>query len=274
MNRIPLDRQVSIIQALAEGASIRSVERMTGSHRDTIMRFAVRVGEACAALLDKSMRGLTIERIELDEIWTFCTKKQRHLTPEDDKSRMGDMWAFLCFDPVSKAVPSFRIGKRDLTNTLAFVCDTAERIVNRPQISTDGMDAYVEAIEAAWGGDCDYGQIVKSYEAEAIGPGRYAPPRVSKVTRTCVVGNPDKRYISTSGVERFNLAVRTSVRRFTRLCSGFSRKPENLAAAVALWLAAYNFTRVNRSIGKTPAMALGITSRVWSLGDLVALAGW
>ena len=274
MNRIPFDRQVSIVSALTEGASIRSIERMTGTHRDSIMRLGVRVGEACAQLLDEQMRGLTIQRLELDEIWTFVQKKQRHLTVDDDAQRMGDHWAFLAFDPDSKAVPSYRVGKRDAANTTAFVCDAASRIVNRPQVSSDAMEAYIKAVEIAWGGDVDYGMIVKSYEVEPAGPGRYSPPRVSSVERYRIQGNPDPAFISTSGIERFNLAVRTSMRRFTRLCSGFSRKPENLTAALALWLAAYNYTRINRSIRSTPAMRLGVTKTLWSVSDLVALAKW
>lgn len=274
MNRIPLDRQVSIIAALTEGASIRSVERMTGTHRDSIMRLGVRVGESCARLLDEKMRGLTIPRVQFDEIWTFCFKKQRHLRPEDDASRMGDFWGWLAIDEDSRAVPSFLVGKRDGANATTFVCDFASRIVNRPQVSTDALDLYVDAIETAWGGEVDYGQIVKSYEAEPVGPGRYSPPRVSSVERYTIQGNPDPAHISTSRIERFNLAVRTNIRRFTRLCSGFSKKPENLRAAVALHLAAYNFTRVHKSLRCTPAMKLGITGRVWTVGDLTALAGW
>lgn len=275
MNRLKREKQVAAIAALSEGCSVRTVERLTGTHRDTILRLLVRVGKACARLLDEEMRGLGCRRLELDEQWTFVSKKQRRLQPGDDESRLGDFWVWACFDPDSKAVPAFRLGKRDAQNANAFVADVASRMRNRVQINADALKLYVEAVEGAFGGAVDFAQIVKSFEGEPIGAGRYAPPRVTEVSKHAVVGNPDLEEASTSGVERLNLLNRMRVRRMTRLVDSFSRKPENLQAALDTHFACYNFVKRHRTLGgATPAMALGVTDSLWEVGDLVALAGW
>jgi IS1 family transposase len=269
MNRVPLARRVQIINALVEGNSIRSTERMTGTHRDTICRLLVEVGDGCAQLMDEQMRDLRCRRIEVDEIWAYVAKKQRHLTPRDDPRRVGDQYTFVALDPETKLVPSYLVGKRDLPTATAFMADLADRLANRVQLSSDALAAYVEATERAFGAGIDYGQIVKFYEAEPVGRGRYSPPHVVGAERTIIVGNPDQAHISTSLIERQNLTMRMSMRRFTRLTNAFSKKVENLRAAVSLHFAHYNFVRVHRSLRVTPAMEAKVTQRLWSLDELV-----
>lgn len=269
MNRLSLNRRSQIVGCLVEGNSIRSTERITGAHRDTIMRLLVQVGNECAGLLDKRMNNLACQRIQVDEIWAYVQKKQRHLTPEDDPKRAGDQWTFVAIDPDTKLVPAYRIGKRDLRTATAFLNDLSARMANRVQLSSDGLALYIEAVEKAFGADVDYGQIVKFYEAEPVGPGRYSPPHVVRAERAQVAGSPRPRHISTSLVERQNLTMRMGMRRFTRLTNAFSKKVENLRAAVGLHFAHYNFVRIHRSLRTTPAMAAGVTQRLWSLEELV-----
>ena len=269
MNRTPLARRTQIINCLVEGNSIRSTERMTDTHRDTIMRLMVEVGTGCAALANEQMRELNCQRIEVDEIWSYVGKKQMHLKPTDDRRRLGDQWTFVAIDPETKLIPSYRVGKRTRENAVAFMTDLSERLSNRVQISSDSLRSYVDAVERAFGADVDYGQIVKFYDAEPIGPGRYAPPRVTGVERTVIAGSPDQAHISTSHVERQNLTMRMSMRRFTRLTNAFSKKFENLQAAVSLHFAHYNLVRLHKTLRVTPAMAANVTDRMWSLEELV-----
>jgi IS1 family transposase len=178
MNCVPFGRRVQIINALVEGNSIRSTERMTDTHRDTICRLLVEVGEGCVRLMNEQMRDLSCRRIEVDEIWAYVGKKQRHITPLDDPRRVGDQYTFVALDPVSELVPAYRVGKRDLPTATAFITDLSERLANRVQLSSDALAAYVEATERAFGAAVDYGQIVKFYEAEPVGRGCYSPPHV------------------------------------------------------------------------------------------------
>ena len=175
----------------------------------------------------------------------------------------------MAIDPDTKLVPAYRVGKRTRDNAVAFMTDLSERLTNRVQISSDALRSYVDAVERAFGADVDYGQIVKFYDAEPIGPGRYGPPRVTGAARTVIAGNPDQAHISTSHIERQNLTMRMSMRRFTRLTNGFSKKLENLQAAVALHFAHYNLVRLHKTLRVTPAMAANVTDRVWSLEELV-----
>jgi IS1 family transposase len=251
MNRTPLTRRTQVVSALVEGNSIRSTERMTGTHRDTIMRLLVEVGAGCERLLNERMRDLSCQRLQVDEVWSFVAKKQRHLTTTDDPRRVGDVWTFVALDADTKLVPCYRIGKRDLPTASAFLADLSDRLMNRVQLSSDALAAYVEATEQAFGANVDYGQIVKAYEADPIGPGRYSPPHVVSVDRMPVAGAPELAHISTSFVERQNLTMRMSMRRFTRLTNAFSKKIENLKAAVALHFAWYNFCRVHKTLRVT-----------------------
>jgi IS1 family transposase len=216
------------------------------------------------------MRDLSCERLQVDEIWSYVGKKQRHLTVRDNPLTTGDIWTFVALDADSKLVPCYRVGKRTLPHAKAFLADLSGRLTNRVQLSSDALNAYVEATEAAFGDNVDYGQIVKTYEAEPIGPGRYSPPHVVSADRFPMAGNPDWHHISTSYIERQNLTMRMSMRRFTRLTNAFSKKLENLKAAVALHFAHYNFVRIHKSLRVTPAMAAGVTARLWSIEELVS----
>lgn len=269
MNRLNLARRTQVINALVEGNSIRSTERMYDVHRDTVMRLMVQAGTGCEALMDAEMRDLPCARIQVDEIWAYVAKKQRQVAANDDRSRVGDQWTFVALDPDTKLVPAFRIGKRDLGTATAFMCDLSERLANRVQLSSDALAAYVSATEEAFGRDVDYGQAVKFYEADPIGPGRYSPPHVVRQEKTALVGNPDQAHISTSLIERQNLTMRMSIRRFTRLTNAFSKKVENHKAAVALHFAHYNFVRWHRTIRCSPAMAAGVSKHLWSMEELV-----
>jgi len=272
MNKLSLDKQTAVVSALVEGTSIRSVERMTGIHRDTIMRLVLRIGKGCQRLMDERLRGLTSRHIQLDEIWCFVGKKQRHVRESDDPSSVGDFWTWVAIDADTKLIPTFKVGKRDAATAQNFIDDLQSRLTNRVQLSSDGLRLYVEAVEESFGSDVDYAQIVKSYEAEPIGPGRYSPPKVVSVKKEYITGNPDLGIASTSFVERQNLTMRMAMRRFTRLTNAFSKKVENLRAAAALHFAHYNFVRVHRTLRVTPSMEAGVTDRLWNIRELVEIA--
>jgi IS1 family transposase len=191
------------------------------------------------------------------------------LTNDDDWGRKGDKWTWVAIDPDSKLVPAYHVGQRQYSDAVLFMTDLSERLANRVQLSSDGLPTYVRAVEKVFGADVDYGQIVKFYDKTPIGPGRYSPPRVTGVERTVVAGSPDPRHISTSVVESQNLTMRMSMRRFTRLTHAYSKKLENMKAAVALHFSHYNLVRIHRSLRVTPAMAANVTDRVWGLDELV-----
>jgi IS1 family transposase len=271
MNKLSLEKQGTVIGALVEGVSMRSVERMTSIHRDTIMRLMVHSGQKCQELMDSSMHNLKCESLQVDEIWCYVGKKQRHVKITDNLNEVGDQWVFVALDADSKLIPSFLVGKRTARNAVAFIEDLSQRLDNRVQLSSDSLKAYVDAIELAFGSEVDYGQIVKTYEAEPIGPGRYSPPHVINAERIVIAGNPNMAKISTSYVERQNLTMRMQIRRLTRLTNAFSKKLENLKAAVALHFAHYNFVRVHQTLKISPAMEAGITDHIWSISDLIDL---
>lgn len=272
MNRLSIDKRERVLAALIEGNSIRSSERMVDVHRDTVMKLLVDAGGACLDYMHENLRELECKRIQVDELWSFVQKKQRHLTPQDDEGRTGDFWTFIALDSDTKLIPAHRVGKRDRATTRAFMADLAERIPGNVQISSDAMRQYVKAVHLYFGDRADYGRAVKQYVAEPIGPGRYSPPSVKSVSKEVVQGNPRREDISTSHVERLNLSLRMNVRRFTRLTNAFSKKVENLRAAVALEVFAHNFLRIHGRLRMTPAMASGIDYRLWSLRDVVDLA--
>ncbi len=272
MYTLPTEKRNQAIAALTEGCSIRATERLTGAHRDTIMRLQRRVGEGCARLHDAMMRNLQVSTLELDESWSFVGCKKRHVQPGERER--GDCYVFIALDATKKAVISYVTGKRDGANTVRLATDLRARIVNRPQITADGWAPYPDAIDQAFAGDVDFATIVKDYTAT---PGndaahRYSPGNIRGSQRTVVFGDPDPSAISTSYVERFNLTTRMSSRRFTRLTNGFSKKLRNHRAAIALHIAWYNLCRYHESIRCTPAMALGVTDHVWSIGELIDAA--
>ena len=270
-NVLPRSKQLAALNAIVEGSSVRSTERMTGVHRDTILRLMVRVGNGCSALLDEMMVNLPCARLELDELWAFVGKKQRQISAWDDPS-LGDTWTYVAIDADTKLVPTFMTGKRDDATTRAFIDDLASRLANRVQITTDGLRLYVRPIMNAFGGEVDYAMLVKEYEAEAAGPGRYSPPRVVATTKTPILGEPVAELASTSYVECQNRTLRMASRRFTRLTNGHSKKLENHVAAVALHYAHYNLVRRHSTLRCTPAMAAGVTSTMWSLDEMVDAA--
>jgi IS1 family transposase len=270
-NNLPFDRQVEVISALTEGVSIRATERLTDIHRATIMRLGVRVGMGCDKLHNAIMRGVHVPRLELDEAWSYVAKKQKQVQPEDGTNK-GDQYVFIALTGAAKAIIAYRVGKRTFENTQAFLWDIRERVFGAPEISTDGFNAYPNAIEEAFGAGCTFGTVEKHYSApQAIEASRrYSPAEVVSITTRAVVGAPS--HISTSYVERQNLTLRMSQRRFSRLTNAFSKKLENHCAAVALYAAHYNFCRVHEALRITPAMQLGVTDHVWTVRELVNAA--
>lgn len=272
MNRLPMDKQIQVLNALVEGNSIRSAERMFGVHRDTIMRLMVATGQRCLNLMDQRMRHIQTKRIQVDEAWSYVKMKQRQATRNAIQSpEVGDQYIFVALDADSKLIPSFWVGKRTAENTLHFLKDLRWRIdTERFQLTTDGFEPYRTAVEEVFGIDIDYSQLVKIYEGQEAGRERYSPSPFVTAVKTPIVGNPDEAYISTSFVERQNLTLRMSLRRLTRLTNAFSKKLANLKAAMALHFAHYNFVRRHATLRVTPAMAAGLTDHTWSWEEILS----
>jgi IS1 family transposase len=267
---IPEDRAVLALQLLLEGNSIRSTERITMLDRNTIMSLLVLAGQRCQALMNSKMRGLSMKRIQIDEIWTYVQKKARHVR-KGESPEVGDQWVFVAIDADTKLIPSFHVGKRHQEDTTKFLCDLYNRIKGRTQITTDGLRHYTEGVPEAFGSDVDFAQLVKlfgdygQHDADA----RYSPSPIVEVISKVRSGNPDPEHISTSFVERQNLTMRMAIRRFTRLTNAFSKKLVNLKAACALHFAYYNFCRVHQTLRVTPAMEAGLTDHVWTIAELL-----
>lgn len=276
MNVLSREEQLSVLHLLVEGASLRSITRLTGIHRTTAIRLMVETGERCREFLDWRMRNLHLRHVQCDEIWTFVLKKQGRLTPQQilDTS-IGDQYLFVALDEETKLIPAFVLGKRTAENAQMLMQELAERIVvpplfrpePRPIISTDGSTAYPNAVESAFGGAVNYGVLVKDYQ-QVEQPGRYGPPELVSATRRVINGNIDRYEICTSHVERHNLSIRTFLRRSTRLALGFSKKLEDLAAAVALYVAYCNCCWLHGALLGTPAMAARIAGHPWTLEEL------
>lgn len=274
MNVLPFETQVAAISALTEGMSIRATERLTGAHRDTIMRLGVRVGQGCARLHDALIYQVQVGQVQIDELWAYVGKKQARIELGEFADK-GDQYTFLAMDAVNKAIISFYTGKRNAVSTRAFISDLRQRVINRPQITTDGFSHYTDAIMGIFGEDVDYAMMVKNYRAVRGNEAavRYSPGVIVSVSKQVVAGRPNRRRVSTSHIERVNLSVRMQQRRFTRLTNGFSKKLENHQAAVSLFVAHYNLCRVHETLRVTPAMALGVTDHVWSIAELIHEAG-
>lgn len=271
-NNLPMEKQITAISVLAEGNSIRAIERRTGVHRDTIMRLGVKVGEGCRRIMDEKMRNLSSKNIQIDEVWGFIGKKQKHVN-ENDSAELGDVWTFIAIDADTKLVPCFRVGKRTSDHANAFVADIASRLKNRIQLSSDSLRAYAQAVELSFGCDVDYGQLIKVYAtSEAYPEGRYSPGEVIGIEKTIITGMPDINKISTSYIESQNLTVRMHVRRLTRLTNAFSKKLPNFKAAIGLHYAYYNFVKRHTTLRMTPAMAAGIANSFWTVGDLIEMS--
>ena len=268
-NILPKHKQVLCIKALIEGCSIRSTERMYDVHRDTIMRLMVRTGAHCIYLLDKHMQGIPAGEIECDEIWAFVGKKDKNLTIEEKKrGDLGSQFIWVAMDRNTKLVPSWLIGKREEVMAKRFMLDLSRRLNGTPTIVTDGLPAYRDAIEYAFGADVNFAQLIKVVKslARPVREG-YTPGNVVKCTKSILSGRVDK--ISTSLIERQNLTIRMSMRRLTRLTNAFSKKLENMKAAAALHFAFYNFCRIHSTIKTTPAMASGVVDELWEIDRLL-----
>jgi IS1 family transposase len=273
MNRLPPEKRAQIIRCLVEGNSIRGTARLCDCVKNTVSRVLVEVGEACQAYHDQNVRDLTCKRLQVDEIWAFVGAKQKNV-PEHRQGEAGDIWTWTAIDADTKFVPAWMVGPRDGQTAIDFMDNLAARLANRVQLTTDGLRAYLEAVEGAFGADVDYAQLVKLYgEPAEPGPERKYSPSVCTGTRKRKVeGDPDPAHVSTSYAERNNLTMRMQMRRFTRLTNAFSKKIENHTYAVALHFFHYNFVRIHKSLRMTPAMAVGVTDTLWSVDDLIAMA--
>jgi IS1 family transposase len=272
-NELKSETKAQVVSLLCEGNSIRSIERITGIHRDTVMRLGVRVGTACAKIQDEKMRGLSCNQIEVDEIWGFVGAKRKNA---NRVGAYGDVWTFIALDADTKLIPSFVVGKRDAYHTKMFISDLAARMKKRIQVSSDGLSAYVDAVERGFGTEVDFGQVSKTYAFENLLPnaaGRYSPAEVVKVEKVVISGMPDVSRICTSHVEKQNHTLRMHCRRLTRLTNAFSKKVENFEAAVAMNFAYYNFVRTHGALRMTPAQAAGVESSAWTVAELVERCG-
>ena len=273
MNKLdPADR-ARILHLLCEGSSIRAITRLTGASKITVSKLLCDAGKACAAYHDEHVRNLNSKRIQLDEIWAFIYAKQKNVA--DAKAApdgAGDVWTWTAIDADTKLIASYFVGGRDGECAMWFVDDLRSRLANRVQITSDGHKAYLEAVEGAFGGDVDYAQLIKLYGTSSDNAkGRYSPADCTGIKKHRIEGKPDMAHVSTSYVERSNLTMRMHMRRFTRLTNGFSKKVENHAYAVALHMMYYNFVRVHQKLRVSPAMAAGVSERLWEVSDIVAL---
>ena len=275
-NKLATEKKVAVISMLAEGTSIRAVERITGVNQNTIMSLNRRVGDACKKIMDEKMRGLNCRNVEIDEIWGFDGAKRKNA---NRAGAYGDVWTFIAIDADTKLIPSFIVGKRDAYHAKMFMDDLASRLAMRVQISSDALAAYPDAFERSFGADADYGQLVKIYSVTPLGnfaaPAavRYSPAEVVKVEKSIISGAPDIARITTSHVEKHNHTLRMHCRRLTRLTNAFSKKFENFEAAVALNFAYYNFCKRHITIRCTPAMEAGVEQSQWTVAELVERCG-
>jgi IS1 family transposase len=277
MNRLPLERRAQIIGLLAEGNSLRAASRLADVSINTVTKLLLDVGAACEEYQDRTLRGLKVKRIQCDEIWSFVYAKNKNV-PKAHKGEFGygDVWTWTALDPDTKLIPSWAVGRRDGFTASAFIRDLADRLATRIQLTTDGHKVYLEAVEGAFGNAVDYAMLVKMYEGDsgkkAPAETRYSPAVCTGSIQQPIVGNPDPDFISTSHVERSNLTIRMSLRRFTRLTNAFSKKLDNHKAALALHFMHYNFARIHTTIRVPPAMEAGVSDHVWSLEEIAALA--
>ena len=272
-NKLPLAKRVQILSMLCEGSSMRSISRVVDVSINTVSALLVDAGKACAAHHDETVRGVRSKRVQADEIWSFCYAKQKNVaTAKAAPEEAGDVWTWTALDADSKLIVSYLIGSRDAGCANEFMHDVAGRLANRVQLTTDGFRGYLDAVEDAFGADIDYAMLVKLYGAAPYSAGRYSPPETcTGAIKTRVEGSPAGQHVSTSYVERQNLTMRMSMRRFTRLTNGFSKKAENHAHMVALYTCWYNFVRMHKTLRCSPAMAAKLIGKLWSMEDVVAL---
>ncbi|MBI1953317.1 MAG: DDE-type integrase/transposase/recombinase [Candidatus Omnitrophica bacterium] len=273
MNRLPRAKQIQILTTLVEGASLRAASRIADVSINTVTKLLVNVGAVCSEYQDKTFRNLTCKRLQCDEIWSFIYAKDKNVPKKKrGKFSYGDVWTWTALDAESKLIPCWYIGTRGAGAAYHFMKDLAGRLANRVQLTTDGHKAYLEAVEDAFGGEIDYAMLQKIYGTEKPeGEVRYSPAQCMGAKRAFITGKPEYEHVSTSYVERQNLSMRMGMRRFTRLTNGFSKKIQNHAHAIALYFMHYNFVRIHKTLRVTPAMAAGITDRLWGLDDIMGL---
>ena len=271
MNKLPLSKRVQILAMLCEGSSMRSISRVADVSINTVSKLLVEAGEACLILHDETVRNVKSSRIQCDEIWSFCHAKQKNVaSAKAAPEGAGDVWTWTAIDADTKLIVSYFVGDRSGESAMTLMNDLQARLANRVQLTTDGHKAYLEAVEGAFGADVDFAQLVKLYGPTITAPGRYSPAECTGTKKIRREGNPDIAHVSTSYVERQNLTMRMSMRRFTRLTNAFSKKLDNHIHALALYFVFYNFTRIHKTLRVSPAMAAGITDRLWSLEDVIA----
>ena len=276
MNQLTLQRRAQILGCLVEGNSMRATSRMTGASINTVTKLLADVGAACMAYQDSVMRDLPCTRLQVDEIWSFCYSKQKNV-PKDKEGvfGFGDVWTWTALCADTKLVPCWLVGPREASIARQFIDDLATRLTNRVQLTSDGYKPYLKAVEKAFGNKVDYAMLVKMYGESGMNrrspDKKYSPGDFVTAIPTPISGNPDPKHISTSYVERQNLTMRMSMRRFTRLTNAFSKKVENLNYAVALHFMHYNFGRIHKTLRVTPAMEAGISDHVWSLEEIAGL---
>lgn len=265
--------RAQILHLLCEGQSIRAITRLTGASKNTVIKLMADAGRACAAYHDANVRNVKAKRIQVDEIWSFTYAKQKNVAmAKAAPDGAGDTWTWTAIEADTKLIVSYFVGGRDGECAMWFMDDLRQRLANRVQLTSDGHKAYLEAVEGAFGGDVDYAQLIKIYGASPeSGKGRYSPAECTGAKKERITGNPDRDHVSTSFVERNNLTMRMHMRRFTRLTNGFSKKVENHAYAVALHMMYYNFVRIHSKLRMTPAMASGVSDRLWEIGDIIGL---
>jgi IS1 family transposase len=274
VNKLPHAKRRQILAMLCEGSSMRSISRIADVSINTVSKLLVEAGEAALAIHEETVRNVKASRVQCDEIWSFCYAKDKNVpAAKDAPEGAGDVWTWTAIDADTKLIVSYFVGDRSGQSAIALMDDLRARLSNRVQLTTDGHKAYLEAVEGAFGADVDYAQLVKMYGNVGGGKSaevRYSPAECTGIRKVAVEGNPDVKHVSTSYVERQNLTMRMSMRRFTRLTNAFSKKLDNHIHALALYFAFYNFCRIHKSLRVTPAMAAGITDRLWSLEDIVA----
>jgi len=272
MNRLSNDDRAKILHMLCEGSSIRAITRMTGVSKNTVSKLLIDAGKACAAYHDANVRNVKAARVQVAEIWSFTYANQKNVAnAKEAPEGAGGTWTWTALDADSKLIVSYLVGGRDAEYAMWFMDDLAARLANRVQLTSDGHRAYLEALEGARSCDVDHAQLVKLYGATIGAPGRYSPAECTGSKKIRREGNPDIDHVSTSYVERQNLTIRMHMRRFTRLTNAFSKKVENHAHAVALHTMYYNFVRIHRTLRATPAMAAGVSDRLWEIADIAKL---
>lgn len=274
MNTLPNEKRMQIINLLVEGSSMRATSRIADVSINTVTKLLIEVGQACQLFHDETVRNVEAKRVQADEIWSFVYVKEKN-KPQDVEGA-GDAWTFVSIDSDTKLVISWLVGDRDIETATFFMKDVAERIKGLVQLTTDGLKAYVNAVDAAFPTDeeIDFAQLVKIYGPEtgkSSTERKYSPVECTGSKKTVIYGQPDEKFISTSHVERQNLTMRMHMRRFTRLTNGFSKKIENHGYAIALHFVYYNFAKIHKSLRVTPAMQAGLTKRVMSIEDIVNL---